>query len=439
MVAHAMSAVYPVAMNRTILAALSIAALMLTASTTPVHARPDQPGVVRLRVEDKSLRTDAKPIHLASSLNNWNPGDDAWKLEAAKNTDGTSPANTWEARIDLSKIPSDAESIEFKFARGNWDTVEVDADGGDVGNRSINVKLLRSRSGTVMTLEPIQGFADQRGGRWPNMSPPGAPRKSTVVGTVDTFDFTSTILKNTRKVRVWTPPGYTDAVNAGKHYPVLYMHDGQNCFDVVGSFAGYEWECDEAATALIKLGQIDPLIIVAMDNTGGTRAEEYNPPYTHYLDKQNRGDEYLKFVIDEVMPMIDSKYRTLKGPENTGIGGSSFGGNATLYAVMERPDIFGRAIVESAAVFLDNSAIVKKVREHDKWPIRMFVAVGTAETARSGDAKAFADLNREMMDALRAKGLGEDRLMTQVEEGAKHFESAWAKRFPTALKFVFGR
>ena len=420
------------ALRLTLAAALAVGA---AAPSTAIAAD----GTVTLQVADESGRTSRDPIFLACPVNGWNPGAPGWQLTPTRAASASGGA-VWEFTLTIPDMPADA-ALEFKFARGTWNSAEVTSEGNDTDNRTITIKELRASAGTgtAIVLPAIKGFADQRGTRWPNLQTPGAPAKSTVTGDVTIFEFTSSILSNSRPVRVWTPPGYNDEANKSRRYPVLYMHDGQNCFDVVGSFAGVEWQCDEAATALITSGEIEPLIIVAMDNTGGTRAEEYNPPYTRYLDKANRGDQYLKFITDEVMPRINRDYRTLTGPENTGIGGSSFGGNASLYAVMDRPDVFGRAIVESAAVFLDDKAIVKKAATIEKWPLRMFMAVGTAESARSGDAKAFADLNRELMSMLRSKGLGEERLMTQVEEGAKHFEAAWAKRFPAALRFVFGK
>lgn len=390
---------------------------------------------VTLRVVDESGVKVPGPLHMPNSRNGWNPGDPAWRFEMVAGS--TPPA--WTYRVDLSKLPDGDGGIEFKFARGAWGMVEVSAEGNDVDNRVLEFKALREAAGTTVELASIKGYADQRGTRWPHMSAPGAEQRSTVTGTVEVHDFNSKVLKNTRKVRVWLPEGYSARGNEGERYPVLYMLDGQNSFDVVGSAIGVEWRCDEAATELIKAGKIDPMIIVAIDNIGDVRAEEYNPPYTSYLNKQNRGDQHLRFITDEVMPFVNETYRTKTGREHTGIGGSSFGGNATLYAVMERPDVFGRAIVESAAVFLDNRAIVRRAEGADRWPIRMFMAVGTAETARSGDAKAFADMNRELMSALRLKGLGEDRLMTVVEEGGKHSEGVWAKRFPAALGFVFGK
>lgn len=423
-------------MSRTILTVLSL--LGISMSSAPGLGSPEQSvSTVTLRVQDLSGRNDAGPVIFASSLNGWNPGDKTWAFVPAKGDSGAALPNTWDFTLETSRLREGVEGVEFKFARGNWNTVEVNSDGGDVENRVLEAATIRAHAGKVLTLDPILGFIDQRGVRWPDLQAPGAQPQSTVTGTVDIFDMKSETLGNTRKVRVWTPPGYADGANKDRRYPVLYMHDGQNCFDSAGSFAGSEWQCDEAATELIKAGSVTPMIIVAMDNTGATRAEEYNPPYTTFMDKKNRGDQYLRFVVEEVMPLINSKYRTLTGRENTGMGGSSFGGNATLYAVMERPDVFGLAIVESSAVFLDNKAIVQRVKENTRWPLRMYMAVGTSETARSGDSKAFADVNVEVMEALRSAGMGEDRLKTRVEEGAKHFETAWAKRFPEALGYVF--
>lgn len=415
---------------------LVLSVMVAVGSVALLGASASGADSVTLRVVDRSGRTSTEPVILASSLNGWDPSDKAWAFKPVKSVDGEN-GRAWELEVPLSKLPA-AGGVECKFAVGDWKAVEVSAKGGDVGNRVLEVKTLREAAGGTVDLLPILGFADQRGTRWPELTAANAPLKSTVVGDLDIFTMHSSILDNDRKVRVWLPPGYKDPANKDKRYAVLYMHDGQNCFDVVGSFAGVEWGCDETATALIKAGTIEPLIIVGIDNTGH-RAEEYNPPYTGYDGKKNYGDKYLKFVTDEVMPRINKEYRTLTDREHTGIGGSSFGGNATLYAVMERPDLFGRAIVESAAVFLDDKAIVKKARENDKWPIRMFIAVGTAEGARSGDAAAFANLNKELMAALREKGLGEDRLKTEVAEGAVHNEGAWAKRFPDALGFVFGK
>lgn len=414
------------------------ASLLIVAAICPVWAQPgvERPGgtAFTLRVVDRSGRSDAAPVFLACSANGWNPGDPEWELSKA-DTPGEGGHIQWSIRVPGSVFAS-GSPLEFKFTKGSWNTVEVDAHGGDIANRALASK---SREGPWpdVTVSPIEGFADQRGSRWPELTPPGTAPKPTVVGDLDILDVHSSVLNNDRKVRVWLPPGYKDGSDADARYPVLYMHDGQNCFDAATSAFGVEWGCDEAMTALVKAGKVRPWIIVGIDNALGDRAREYNPPYTSFQGRTNHGDKYLAFVTDELMPLINSRYRTLTGPEHAAMGGSSFGGNATAYAAIEKPGMFGRVLIESAAMFIDEGKLLKRAEAFDQWPARVFLGVGTAETAGAGDAERFAGLTRDLGAALRAKGLGDDRLRVVIEDGAKHNEAAWAKRLPGAFEFLF--
>src|ERR1700744_3692061 len=74
--------------------------------------------------------------------------------------------------------------------------------------------------------------------------------QSTVVGNLQLQKIDSTVLKQTRTLRIWLPPGYDADANA--HFDVLYMHDGQNLFDRKTSAFGHEWEVDETLTKLIN-------------------------------------------------------------------------------------------------------------------------------------------------------------------------------------------
>src|SRR5215831_2012460 len=87
--------------------------------------------------------------------------------------------------------------------------------------------------------------------------------------------FPSKILGNQRDILVYLPPGYRRF--SRKRYPVLYLHDGQNVFDAATSFAGVEWGVDETAERLIRRKVIEPLIVVAVANTGEHRVHEYTP------------------------------------------------------------------------------------------------------------------------------------------------------------------
>ncbi|MES1194828.1 MAG: alpha/beta hydrolase-fold protein, partial [Opitutus sp.] len=156
-----------------------------------------------------------------------------------------------------------------------------------------------------------------------------------------------------RRVDVWLPPGY-DA-NKDAHYPVLYMHDGQNIFDPVTGYGGVSWEVDRAICRLMKAGKIPGVIVVGVWNTPA-RFNEYmfqkaittpeyqvSPGWPVYSKAAIQGDAYLKYLVTELKPLIDRTYRTLPDAAHTGIMGSSMGGLISAYALNEYPDVFGRA------------------------------------------------------------------------------------------------
>ena len=146
---------------------------------------------------------------------------------------------------------------------------------------------------------------------------------------------------------VYLPPGYVE--DTGRTYPVLYMHDGQNLFDPATAFGGNEWRLDDTAEELIERGAIEPLIIVGIYNTGEQRIHEYTPTTDPKLGG-GKADLYGKMLVEEVKPFIEKTYRTLPGPENTGMGGSSLGGLVTLHLGIQYPQVFGKLAVLSPSV-----------------------------------------------------------------------------------------
>ena len=112
---------------------------------------------------------------------------------------------------------------------------------------------------------------------------------------------------------------------------MLYLHDGQNVFDAATAFAGVEWGVDETAQRLARDKLIERLIIVAVANTGEQRIHEYAPTRGR-IDKRKRSKGMLRragqFLIKELKPFIDRKYRTCPEADRTGLGGSSLGGLA---------------------------------------------------------------------------------------------------------------
>src|SRR5207245_3724649 len=159
--------------------------------------------------------------------------------------------------------------------------------------------------------------------------------------------FRSRFLRNQRDLIVYTPPGYAD--RSRRHFPVLYLHDGQNLFDGVTSFIpGQDWHVGQTADQYIQAGVVAPLIIVGMYNTKA-RIREYTPTQVPKLGG-GRADRYAKFLIEEVKPFVDREYCTLSGSQHTGIGGSSLRGLVSLYLGLHHSCIFGKIAALSPSV-----------------------------------------------------------------------------------------
>lgn len=243
--------------------------------------------------------------------------------------------------------------------------------------------------------------------------------------------FHSEILGNTRDVLVYLPPGY-DA-QPDRHFPVLYLHDGQNVFDTSTSFAGAEWGVDETAERLIHEGRVAPLIIVAINHGGADRADEFAPTRDQHRDAGGRATEYARFLVEELKPYVDSTFRTLADAMHTVVGGSSLGGLVTLHIGLEYPHVFGAIAVLSPSIWWDRRAVLDRVaRLSGRLPWRIWLDVGTAEgrdTVRN---------TRALKTLLLAKGwsVGVDLHYLEATD-APHAESAWAERVGPLLEFLF--
>jgi predicted alpha/beta superfamily hydrolase len=264
-------------------------------------------------------------------------------------------------------------------------------------------------------------------------------RATSATGDLRIHPFRSRVFRNSRFLRVWLPPGYDDPENAERRYPVLYLNDGQNLFESSTSFTGVEWQVDETADRLIRENAIPPLIVVGIDNAGKERLREYMPHRSMQpMMLRTQGDKYPTFLFKEVMPFVARRYRVAPGPENTGLGGSSLGALIALYTAMVRPELIGRLLVESPSLWASNRQIVRASRDTARWPERVFLATGTAEAGRADRDQSMVHDVREFAGILRRAGLDEKRLRLVIGDGATHHESAWAQRFPEALRFLFG-
>lgn len=232
-----------------------------------------------------------------------------------------------------------------------------------------------------------------------------------------------------RRVWVYLPPNYA---SSKLRYPVLYMHDGQNLFDPKTSFCG-AWGVDKTIDNLFREGKTGGVIVVGVDNGGDARWNEYSPWGNHDGTGRCRGARYAAFLVNELKPLIDRKYRTLPDRKCTGIAGSSLGGIISFYTALKYPDVFSRVGIFSPSFWFARAhALTLVERAHTERGLHVYMDVGTEEGDHQedylNDAKAVAEAFS------RKKGV---ILNFVVDEGGIHNESAWARRFPAAYLWLF--
>ena len=270
-----------------------------------------------------------------------------------------------------------------------------------------------------------------------------------------------------RKVMVWLPPGYDPK---GERYPVLYMHDGQKLFNPATNTGGQAWEVHKRMAALAATGAVRPAIIVGIASTRD-RAREYGPAQAvDALAPELRAallgdppvpgglptlsEQYLRFIVDELKPAIDARFRSSPERADTFIMGSSMGGMISLYALARYPEVFaGAACLSTHWPLTTNFNLL--LDKEDLRPVRYAAAYFdwlARKLPRAGRHKLYFDHGDAALDALyapyqqqvdgivRAKGYraGVDWI-SQVFPGADHSETAWRERVEVPLRFLLSR
>lgn len=255
-----------------------------------------------------------------------------------------------------------------------------------------------------------------------------------------------------RTVWVWLPAGYSK----GDACDVLYMHDGQMLFDAGITWNGQEWQVDEIAGQLMADSAIRRCIVVGIDNTSDRLKEYFPTKASQYLPDSIQanvhaanllGDNYLRFVVEELKPFIDRQYKPLTTREHTFLMGSSMGGLISLYAVCEYPEVFGGAGCLSTHLSFEHLDYGPSGQE---WAAAFCDYVGAHMPAQNSTL-IYMDHGTEDIDADYAPfqqqidSLFADRqwdaqhYVSRVYQGHEHKEIFWAKRLEQPLLLLLGQ
>ena len=370
-----------------------LVSMLMIISMTPIQAQ--------LTVTVSSVPASTPPdadIYIAGSFNGRDPGDPNYIL--TDHQDGT-------YSITFNPTPG---LLEFKFTRGSWANVEGTAEGTYIPNRTYNYP-----GGTQSASFAIAGWED---------NPGGVHTTEPNVEILDE-DFFIPQLNRSRRVWLYLPPDYATAT---KRYPVIYMQDGQNLFDVLTSFSG-EWKVDESMNDLFDTGDYGA-IVVGIDNGGGERINEYSP-WINPNYGGGDGEAYADFLATTLKPYIDSTYRTLSGREYTAIAGSSLGANISMYAAVEHQDIFSKVGIFSPAFWFSDSSFIHLQAKGITQDLRVYFVAGQNESAT-----IIADM-MAMYDALIDAGQDESEMYFLSEPDGAHSEWFWAREYPDCYEWLF--
>ena len=264
-------------------------------------------------------------------------------------------------------------------------------------------------------------------------------------GTLETLTLFSTFMNGAERIaEVYLPGDY--AQNPTQSYPVLYAFDGQQLPQI-----GFE----KTLTQLFASGEVSPFIVVAVFSTeGDLRREELGAgPSINLFGWGTLSDVFNHFVINELIPQVNSSYRTLTGSKNTAVMGWSLGGLTSFYLAWQYPDTFGTVGAFSPSFWwrteslpeeeLQTRVIPNLVRSSPKRPgLRMWFEAGTKELPYSDiDGNGVIDMIQDVQDVqalLAQKGYQANTDLVYVEvPGGQHELSTWATVMPDFLKFAF--
>ena len=211
--------------------------------------------------------------------------------------------------------------------------------------------------------------------------------------------------------------------------PLLILHDGQNLFEPERAhIPGQHWRVAEAADALIAVGVLPPLVIVGVDHLGEARGAEMTPTMG---DRVGMGGAavYGRFILDDLVPFLVRTYGVRADADGVAMGGSSLGGLVTLAIARQFPNRLGRLLVMSPSVWWDDRVILRRLRRVGLHPRpRVWLDIGRREGARTvTDTRALRDVLIWQTSALRYF----------EDPDGRHTESDWARRFPTALAWLY--
>ncbi len=255
------------------------------------------------------------------------------------------------------------------------------------------------------------------------------------MGKIEIFDdFYSPLDKFKRTIRIYTPDSY-DA-SPDKHYPVIYMTDGQNVFSHPRSARFETWCVNRTLDSMAQSGELQREWLVCAIDHEIDRFGEYTPwPYPAASVFDPKGRKFLNNLTEFFIPWMNAHYRTLTGPKNTAFIGSSLGGLMALFCGRERPDVIGRiGAVSPSVMWADFRCFDHWNSKLSDWT-KIYLDMGSIEHITvQGIYMDYASIVTDFYKHLKTLGYTDDEVFLYIDEGGVHSEECWAARFPIVVR-----
>lgn len=251
-------------------------------------------------------------------------------------------------------------------------------------------------------------------------------------------------LNSERTLRIYLPPNYETM----DQFPVIYMHDAQNLYDIKTSSYGAIWDVHEHMNHYYETYN-QGVIVVGIDNYEGRhhRLDEYSPWVNDRIktlsgfediseDVGGLGEKYVSFIVNNLKPYIDKHYKTNPSRESTSIIGSSMGGLISLYAMTVYPNIFSKVGAFSTAAWFAEKELLSCLKAFDhNQPIKWYLDVGLKESDNDTLIEHYVNGSKKIHSVLK-EHVSEEDLLFVIDKDGIHNEKDWSKRFFHAIEFL---
>ncbi|NJC27378.1 alpha/beta hydrolase [Neolewinella antarctica] len=344
---------------------------------------------------------DDRPIFVAGTFNSWSVAKEAYRLLPS------GQPNEYSVDVDL---PEGTDRVEYKYTRGGWEAVELGPYGASTFNHTRFVAEDWSVPDLVVT--------------WANK---GLNYRDELLPKIEVLSekFEIPTLIRTRRIAALLPHDYYET---DKHYPVLYLQDGQNLLEEHAPYGS--WGVDKRLASMAAKGQGD-LIVIAIDHAADKRVSEFTPSFNTRLGKGD-GRGFVDFLVKHLKPYVDQQFRTLTGPEHTGVGGSSMGGLLSIYAGILYPRVYERLMIFSPSLWVTPKIPFHLMKMSDKFRGKIYLYGGEAESKTM-----VSNMRRFRRELEKQTESDQVDFRVEVDEHGQHNEARWGVEFPKAVEWLF--